>query len=89
MTGKITIEVATYKQKKESKDVDEEGFKVTSIELGTINWSTGNNFFKFSTNHMLTQLERNSKEKKELKGMIIAMAACIESLINLGASPII
>ena len=39
-TRKITIEVATYKQKKESGDVDEEGFKVASIELGTINRST-------------------------------------------------
>ena len=87
--GKITMEVATYKQKEESGDVDEEGFKVTSIELGTINRSTGNNFFKFSADHMLTQSEKDSKEKKELKGMITAMAAYINSLINLGASPIV
>ena len=61
MIGKITMEVATYKQKKEFGEVDEEGFKVTSIELGTINLSTGNNFFKFSTDHMLTQLEKDIK----------------------------
>ena len=65
MTGKITIEVATYKQKKESGEVDEDGFKVTSIELGTINRSTSNNFFKFSVDHMLTQSKKDSKEKKD------------------------
>ena len=47
--GKITVEVATYKKKKKSRDIDDEGFKVTSIELGTINMSTGNNFFNFFT----------------------------------------
>jgi hypothetical protein len=88
MTGKITVEVAMYKQKKESEDIDDEGFKVTSIDLGTITRNTGNNFFKFSTDHMLTQSEKDSREKKELKGMITTMATYIESLINLGASPI-
>lgn len=87
--GKITTEVATYKQKKEFGDIYDEEFKVTSIELRTINRNTGNNFFKFSTDHMLTQLEKDSKEKKELKGMITAMATYINSLINLGASPIV
>ena len=87
--GKITIEVATYKKKKEFGDIDDEGFKVTSIELRTINRSTGNNFFKFSVDHMLMQSEKDSKKKKELKGMVIAMAAYINSLLNLGASPII
>ena len=67
-TGKIIVEVATYKKNKESRDVDEEGFKVNSIELGTINQSTSNNFFKFPSDHMLTQSERDSKDKKELKG---------------------
>ena len=89
LTRKITIEVTTYQQKKESGDIDEEGFKVTSIELGTINRSTGNNFFKFSADHMLIQSEKDSKEKKELKGMITMMAAYIDSLINLRAAPII
>lgn len=54
VTGKVIAEVATYKQKKESGEIDEEGFKVTSIELGAINRNTGNNFFKFSADHMLT-----------------------------------
>ena len=62
--GKITAEVATYKQKKVFGDIDNEGFKVTSIELGTINRSTSNQFFKFSVDHMLTQFEKDSKEKK-------------------------
>lgn len=83
MIGKITVEVATYKQKKESGDIDEEGFKLTSIELGTINQSTVNNFFKFSIDHMITQSKKDSKEKKELKGMIMSMAEYIDSLINL------
>ena len=51
--GRITMEVATYKQKKESGDIDKEGFKVTSIELVTIDRSTGNKFFKFFADHML------------------------------------
>jgi hypothetical protein len=60
VAGKIIAEVATYKQK-ESRKIDEEGFKVTSIELGAINRNTGNNFFKFSADHMLTQSEKDSK----------------------------
>ena len=83
VTGKITIEVATYKQEKESGDIDDEGFKVTSIELGTINRNTGNNFFKFSADHILMKLEKDSKEKKELKAMVISMATYIYSLLNL------
>ena len=38
---------------------------------------------------MLMQSEKDSKEKKELKGMITVMVAYIDSLINLGASPVI
>ena len=89
LTRKITVEVATYKKKQESGDIDEEGLKVTSIELGTINRSTGNNFFKFSADHMLTQSEKDSREKKELKAMVTSMATYIDSLINLGATPVI
>ena len=29
--GKITVEVATYKHKIESREIDSEGFKVTSV----------------------------------------------------------
>ena len=89
LTGKITVELATYRQKHDSRDIDEEGLKVTSIELGIINKSTGNNFFKFSANHMLTQLEKDNREKKELKAMVISMAAYIDSLVNLGAMLVI
>ena len=88
-TRKIATEVATYKQKQESGDIDEEGFKVTSIELGTINRSIDDKFFKLSANHMLTQLEKDSKEQKELKGMITTMATYIDSLNNLEAAPVI
>ena len=38
---------------------------------------------------MLTQSERDSKEKKELKAMVVMMVTYIDSLINLGDSPII
>ena len=37
---------------------------------------------------MLTQSKKDSKEKKELKGMVTTMAAYINSLMNLGALPI-
>lgn len=88
VTGKIIVEVATYKQN-ESREIDEEGIKFTSIGIGAISRNKGNNFFKFSTNHMLTQSEMDSKEKKELKAMVVTMAVYIDSLINLGAAPII
>ena len=81
--------MATYKKKKYSRDIDEEGLKITTIELGTINKSTGNNFFKFSAEHMLTQSKKDRREKKELKAMVTAMATYIDSLVNLGAVPII
>ena len=87
--GKITAKIATYKQKKESKNIDDEGFKFCSVELGTINRSTGNHFFKFSVDHMLTQSEKDRKEKKELKGMVKTMVVYIDSLMNLGALPIV
>jgi len=76
--------VATYKKKQDSRDIDEEYLKVTSIELGTINKSTDNNLFKFSADHMLTQSEKDSREKKELKSMVTSMATYIDSLVNLG-----
>ena len=38
---------------------------------------------------MLSQSEKDSKEKKELKNMIMTMAAYIDSLMNLGTLPII
>ena len=38
---------------------------------------------------MLTQSEKDSKEKKELKSMVTMMAAYIDSLMNLGALPIV
>ena len=47
-------EVAMYKQKMESGEIDSEDFKVTLVELGTTNRSTDNHFFKFYANHMLT-----------------------------------
>ena len=61
---KITMEVVTYKQEKEFGDIDEEGFKVTSIEMGTINQSTRNNLFKFSADHMLTHHKRIVRKRK-------------------------
>lgn len=53
--------------------------------MGAITRDTGNHFFKFSTDHMLTQSERDSKEKKEMKRMIITMVEYIDSLMNLGS----
>ena len=38
---------------------------------------------------MLTQSEKDSKEKKELKGMVMTMVAYIDSLMNLSALPIV
>lgn len=38
---------------------------------------------------MLTQSEKDSKEKKELKGMVMTMAMYIYSLMNLGALPVV
>ena len=61
---KITKKVSTYKYKTKSREIDTEGFKVTLVELGTINRSIRNHFFKFSADHMLTQLEKDSREKK-------------------------
>ena len=81
--------MATYKKNQDSRDIYEEGLKVTSIELGTINRSIGNNFLKFSADHMLTQSEKDSREKKELRAMVSSMAAYIDSLVNLGAMPVI
>ena len=89
VTGKIKDEVAMYKWKIESGEIDSEGFKVTSVELGTINRSTCNHFFKFSADHMLTQSKKDSRKKKELKGLVITMAAYIDSLMNLGDLPIV
>lgn len=51
--GKVTTEVATYKKRDESREIDTKGFKVTTIELGSITMDMGNHFFKFSTDHML------------------------------------
>jgi hypothetical protein len=89
VTRKITAEVATYRQKTESSDIDTEDLKVMTIELGTINRSMGNRFFKFSANHMLTQSKKDSKEKKELKAQVVTMAAYIDSLMNLGVLPLV
>ena len=38
---------------------------------------------------MLTQSEKDIREKKELKAMVTSMAAYIDSLVNLGVAPII
>ena len=38
---------------------------------------------------MLTQSEKDSREKKELKGMVMTMAAYIDSLMNLGALTVV
>ena len=38
---------------------------------------------------MLTQSEKDNREKKELKEMVTSMAAYIDSLVNLGVAPII
>ena len=38
---------------------------------------------------MLSQSEKDSREKKELKAMVTTMDAYIDSLINLGATPVI
>ena len=89
LTRKITAEVATYTQKLDSREIDERGLTVTSIDLGTINRSTCNKFFKFSVDHMLTQSEKDNREKKELKAMVTSMVAYIDSLVNLGVAPII
>ena len=89
LTGKITVKVATYTKKRDSREIDEGGLKVTSIDLGTINRSTGNNFFKFFADHMLTQSEKESREKKELKAMVTSMAMFINSLVNLGVALVI
>ena len=89
LTEKITTKVATYTRKRDSEEIDEGGLKVTSIDLGTINRSIGNKFFKFSADHMLTQSEKDSREKKELKEMVTSMAVYIDSLVNLGVVPII
>lgn len=53
VTKKVIAEVATYKQKDEYGEINPEGFKVTTIELGAITRDTGNHFLKFSMDHML------------------------------------
>lgn len=87
-TGKVTTKIATYRQKMESGEIDNEDFKVT-VDLGTINRSTGNHFFKFFADHMLTQSRKDSKEKKELEGMVTTMATYINSLMSLSALPVV
>jgi hypothetical protein len=67
VTGRLTAELATYKQGGEAGEIEAEDFKVATVDLGTINRGTGNRIFKFSVDHMLTQSEKDSKEKKELK----------------------
>ena len=66
-----------------------EDFKVNTIELGAITRDTKNHFFKFLVHHMLTQFERESGEKKELKRLVITISKYIDSLMNLGALPLI
>ena len=38
---------------------------------------------------MLTQSEKDSRERKELKSLVMTMAAYINSLMNLGALPVV
>lgn len=73
MIGKVIVEVDTYKKKEDSREIDTEDFKVTTVELGAITRDTENHF-KFLVDHMLTQSERDNKEKKELKRSVITMA---------------
>lgn len=89
ITERVKKEVATYKQKDDSGEIDAKGFKVTTLELGAITRDTGNHFFKFFVDHMLTQSERDRREKKELKELVITMATYVDSLMNLGALPLV
>ena len=56
--------MAKYKQKDEYREIDAKGFKVTTMELGAITRDIGSHFFKFFVDHMLTQLDKDRKEKK-------------------------
>lgn len=62
---------------------------VTTTDLGVLTRDTGNHIFKFSANHILSQSEKDGKEKRDLTRLVITMAEYIDSLINVGVPSLI
>lgn len=87
--GKVIEEVATYKKKEGSSEVEAKEFKITTMDLGVLTWDIDNHIFKFSSDHMLIQSKKDSKEKRELEKLVTTMAKYIDSLMNIGALPLI
>lgn len=59
------------------------------MDLGVLTMDTHNNIFKFLANHMLNQSEKDNKEKRELKWLVISMTEYIDSVMNIGALSLI
>lgn len=57
--------------------------------MGVLVRDTGNHIFKFLTDHIITQLDKDNKEKRKLKKIIVTMVEHIDSLVNFGALPLI
>ena len=72
--GKVTVEVATYMQKEGLGEVKAKDFKATTMDLGVLTRDTGNHIFKFLADHMLSQSEKDSKEKGNWKRLVVTMA---------------
>lgn len=73
-TREWKAEVATYRPKEEKKDVTVEDFKVTKIELGTMDRAGKNHLFKETAQQMLITSVQDRKEKKELKKTTVSLS---------------
>lgn len=78
--GKWMVEIASYKSKDEGKELDEEDFQITRVDLGTMDRDANNHHFKYSAQKILTHSEKDGKEKKELKKNIRILAQFIDTL---------
>ena len=87
--GKVTTEMATYKQREGIHEVEAKDFEVTQMELGILSCHTNDHMFKYLVDRMLNQLKKDTQEKRDLKQSIISMAEYIDSLRSFGALPVV
>lgn len=87
-TGKWVAEIASYKPKDENKEVNTKDFEITKVELRNMSRDSDNHLFQVSSKMILTRLEKDGQEKRELKRHIRFLAQFIDSISCFGALPI-
>lgn len=87
-TRKWMAKIASYKPKEENREAGPDDFEITKVELGKMSRDTDNHFFQVSAKKMLTHLEKDGWEKRELKRHISVLAQFIDGTSYLGAIPI-